>query len=48
MEMLNKITETQPDAGCAAYTHGLSCKWNYFVWITVAGKKTNLKTFWYS
>ena len=29
MEKLSKIAETQPHADYAAYTHGLSSKWNY-------------------
>ena len=34
VEKLSKITETQPHAAYAAYTHGLSFKWNYLLRIT--------------
>ena len=34
MEKLSNIAETQPHAAYAAYTHGLSSKWNYLLRIT--------------
>ena len=34
MEKLSKITETKPHAAYAAYTHGLSSKWNYLLRIS--------------
>ena len=34
VKKLSKIAETQPHAAYAAYTHGLSSKWNYLLRIT--------------
>ena len=34
MEKLSKIAETQPHVAYAAYTHGLSHKWNYLLRVT--------------
>ena len=34
MEKLSKIAETQPHVAYAAYTHGLSHKWNYLFRVT--------------
>ena len=34
VKKLSKVAETQPHAAYAAYTHGLSSKWNYLLRIT--------------
>ena len=34
VEKLSKITKTQPHAAYAAFTHGLSSKWNYLLRVT--------------
>ena len=39
VKKLSKIVETQPHAAYAAYTHGLSSKWNYLLIITDWEKK---------
>ena len=34
IEKLSKFAETQPHAACAAFTHGLSSRWNYLLRVT--------------
>ena len=34
MEKLSKFAQTQPHAAYAAFTHGLSSKWNYLLRVT--------------
>ena len=34
VEKLSKFAETQPHAAYAAFTHGLSSKWNYLLRVT--------------
>ena len=34
VEKLSEITKTQPHAAYAAFTHGLSSKWNYLLRVT--------------
>lgn len=34
IKMLSKYALSQPHAAYSAFTHGLSSRWNYLVWVT--------------
>ena len=34
LETLSKIARKQPHTAFVAYTHGLSSKWTYLLWVT--------------
>ena len=34
IKTLSEIAKTEPHAAFAAFTHGLSSRWNYFLWVT--------------